>query len=206
MFVGQLIPRKGIDLLLEAMRIVHLKYPRASLELAGNDSSRGGYLRQARHCGIAAVTRFSGPVPALQVGAVLARCDVLVLPARHDGWGVVVNEAASAGKAIIASDAVGAAHHLVVPEMNGFRFSNGDVEALAQAMLHYCADPWLACDHGAASLRLFDDFTPAQNALRFEEAVRALTDRLKFVAEARPQAARFAPPGAMPSRAPSSHP
>jgi len=113
-------------------------------------------------------------VPANEVGNVIARSDVLILPARHDGWGVVLNEAASAGKAIIASSATGAAHHLVVPGMNGFRFTAGRVDELAETMQRYCEDPWLARDHGLASARLFQEFTPARNAERFVEAVDAL--------------------------------
>ncbi len=176
-FVGQLIPRKGIDVLLKAMRLVHDRHPRARLELAGSDPSRGTYPALARELGLDAVVRFTGTVPANEVGNVIARSDVLILPARHDGWGVVLNEAASAGKAIIASSATGAAHHLVVPGMNGFRFAAGQVEELAQAMQRYCEDAWLARDHGLASARLFQEFTPARNAERFIEAVDALRDQ-----------------------------
>jgi len=173
-FVGQFIPRKGIDVLLYAMRLVHARYPRARLELAGSDPSRGTYPALAHALGLDAVVRFTGTVPAQDVGSVMGRSDVLVLPARHDGWGVVLNEAASAGKAIIASSATGAAHHLVVPGMNGFQFTAGSVGELAEAMQRYCADAWLARDHGLASARLFEEFTPARNAARFVEAIDAL--------------------------------
>jgi glycosyltransferase involved in cell wall biosynthesis len=176
LFLGQLIPRKGVDFLLAAMKKVLAAYPEARLELAGTDKSGGGYARAATRLGIAHAVDFSGMIAAAHVGAVLRRCDVFVLPSRHDGWGVVLNEAASAGKAIIASDACGAAHHLVLPGVNGFRFPSGDVPALTAAMLEYCRDAPLAARHGSESRRIFEEFTPERNALRFEEAVGSLLE------------------------------
>jgi glycosyltransferase involved in cell wall biosynthesis len=113
---------------------------------------------------------------------VLQRCDVLVLPSRHDGWGVVLNEAASLGKALIASDACGGAHHLIVPQLNGFRFPSGDIAALAAAMQTYCADPALCARHGAESLRIFADFTPERNAQRLADALESLQTQAQTAA------------------------
>jgi glycosyltransferase involved in cell wall biosynthesis len=174
LFLGQLIPRKGIDFLLAAMKNVLAACPGAQLELAGTDKSGGAYAREAERLGVRHAVDFTGMIEAAHVGVVLRGCDVLVLPSRHDGWGVVLNEAASAGKAIIASDACGAAHHLVLPGVNGFRFPSGDVAALSAAMLEYCRDPSLASRHGSESLRVFQEFTPERNALRFEEALGSL--------------------------------
>lgn len=174
LFLGSLYPLKGIDLLLTAMRVVLAAYPDARLELAGNDLSAGGYERDAARLDIAHAVRFTGVVEAGQVGPVLRRNDVLILPSRHDGWGVVLNEAASLGRAIIASDASGAAHHLVRTGVNGFRFQSGNSAELAGAMAEYCRDPGLAAQHGAESLHIFEEFTPSRNARRLEEALGSL--------------------------------
>ncbi len=176
LFLGQLIPRKGIDLLLAAMQKVVKVCPEARLELAGTDRSDGAYAREAVRLGIGHAVEFTGMIEAARVGDVLGRCDVFVLPSRHDGWGVVLNEAASAGKAIVASDACGAAHHLVSHGANGFRFPAGDVGALTAAMLEYCRNPQLAVRHGGESLRVFQEFTPERNALRFQDALDSLLE------------------------------
>jgi glycosyltransferase involved in cell wall biosynthesis len=174
LFLGSLYPIKGIDLLLAAFRDVLGRSPGARLELAGHDRSNGRYARDAAHLGIGHAVRFTGAVEATRVGVVLQRCDVLILPSRHDGWGVVLNEAASMGKAIIASDACGAAYHLLAPQVNGWRFPSGDAASLARAMAAYCDEPQLAARHGAESLRIFADFTPERNAQRLEEALDSL--------------------------------
>jgi glycosyltransferase involved in cell wall biosynthesis len=174
LFLGQLCERKGIDFLLPAMATVLAAHPGARLELAGADRSAGAYEQDARRLGISHAVRFTGVIRADEIGPVLARSDVLVLPSRHDGWGVVLNEAASVGKALIASDGCGAAHHLIKHGVNGSRVPIGDVAALAAAMTKYCSDPALVGRHGAESLRLFQEFTPARNALRLEQALNSL--------------------------------
>jgi len=174
LFLGELCARKGIDLLLTAMRDVLAVHPNARLELAGKDQPGLVYERMAERLEISHAVRFIGVVKAAEIGGVLQRCDVLVLPSRHDGWGVVLNEAASLGKALIASDACGAAHHLLMPEVNGYRFRAGDRSALASAILAYCRSPGLARRHGAESLRIFEDFTPERNAERLEDALTSL--------------------------------
>ena len=58
---------------------------------------------------------------------------MFVLPSRHDGWGVVVNEAIGAGLPIIVSDRVGA-RDLVENGVNGFITIAGNVDSLASAL------------------------------------------------------------------------
>src|SRR5262249_36620557 len=123
---------------------------------------------------------FRPPVESSAIGAVIERCDVLVLPSRHDGWGMVLNEAASLGKALIATDACGAAHHLIEPGANGFRIRAGSQAELERAMSAYCLAPSLAARHGAESLRRFADFTPERNALRLEEALESLAPETRL--------------------------
>lgn len=174
LFLGQLAPHKGIDLLLLAMREVLAAHSDARLEIAGKDQSKGYYASMAERLEISHAVRFSGVVDAARIGTVLSRCEVLILPSRHDGWGVVLNEAASLGKALIASDACGAAHHLIEQQVNGFRVPVSDRFALATAMLAYCRNRNLARRHGVESLRVFENFTPERNAQRLEEAIDSL--------------------------------
>lgn len=176
LFLGQLCPRKGIDHLLHAMHDVLASHPEARLELAGRDEPGEVYERLAEHLEIRDAVAFSGVIAAAHIGSVLQRCEVLVLPSRHDGWGVVLNEAASAGKALIASDTCGAAHHLIDPHVNGYRFAADDRAGLVSSMLAYCRNPNLARRHGAESLRIFQEFTPERNALRLEQALQSLLD------------------------------
>jgi glycosyltransferase involved in cell wall biosynthesis len=66
----------------------------------------------------------------------LARADLLVLPSRWDGWGVVVNEALAVGVPVIVSDQCGVAD-LIQPGINGFVFRSEDVDDLRQVLRQF---------------------------------------------------------------------
>lgn len=179
LYVGALCHRKAIDILLRAFHTVVTQYPTARLELVGNDQSGGEYTQLAAQLGIAAAVHFAGSMPPERVGLALAACDVFVLPSRYDGWGLVLNEAAGLGKALISTDTCGAAHHLIAPGRNGFRVPADDAAALARAMLEYCCDHGLIEAHGRESELLFRDFTPERNVTRLLEAIDDLVGPIR---------------------------
>ena len=84
-YVGQLIPRKGVDLLLAAIAPLCAEEPRLRLTLVGGGSSRAALADQAEVLGIADRVDFAGVVPSEEVRSRIAGADVLVLPSRWDG-------------------------------------------------------------------------------------------------------------------------
>ncbi len=75
-----------------------------------------------------------------RIGAIYRASRVFVLPSDYEPWGVVVNEAAAAGCAMVTSSVVGAAGELVRDRINGRTFPPGRLDALAQALLEV-SDP-----------------------------------------------------------------
>jgi glycosyltransferase involved in cell wall biosynthesis len=128
-FVGQLIPRKGVDLLLRALAQV------ASAELAviGDGPERPALEKLALESGIANRVFWLGKMNAAQVQARIHDADALILPSREDGWGAVVNEALMAGTPVICSTACGAADLIKDPWL-GTVFQSGQVMDLAAAI------------------------------------------------------------------------
>jgi glycosyltransferase involved in cell wall biosynthesis len=78
-------------------------------------------------------------------------CDVFVLPSQHEPWGLVVNEAMNAGRAVVVSDDVGCQQDLVREGGTGVVFSVGDVAALAAALELVLATAGTAARLGAAA-------------------------------------------------------
>jgi len=68
-------------------------------------------------------------------------CDVFVLPSAKEPWGLVVNEAMNAAKAVLVTDRVGCAPDLVREGINGFVYPAGDVPALAEKLRRLTEDP-----------------------------------------------------------------
>ena len=79
---------------------------------------------------------FSGFLPLDELPAEFAAADAFVLPSRHDGWGVVVNQALAAGLPVIATEAVGAAELLSAPG-TGAVIPAGSADALTAALRRY---------------------------------------------------------------------
>jgi glycosyltransferase involved in cell wall biosynthesis len=173
---GVLCPRKGTDVLLDAFASVSRRCPGVRLSLVGNDTSGGAYRDQADRLGLRAAVEFTGAVPVEQLATHFAGADVAVLASRFDGWGVVLNEGASCGLPIVATDAAGAAYHLVEHGANGYRVPAGDAAALAAAMERYAREPDLVTTHGQRSRQIYEGFTPAAAAQRFRNAVASLAE------------------------------
>lgn len=151
-FVGQLIPRKGVDLLLEAMRPLFYDYPDLRLSVIGGGSEAQALEAAAHSLGIGDRVNFEGTLRSDRIYRRLASADVLVLPSRWDGWGMVVNEALSAQVPVIVSDRCGAAD-LIQHGVNGFVFRSEDVEDLRRCLRRFLgnADDRWALRSAAAS-------------------------------------------------------
>ena len=59
------------------------------------------------------------------------KSDVFIIPSLFEPWGLTVNEAMAAENAIISSNAVASSYDLVLDNVNGFKFKNGNSKDLA---------------------------------------------------------------------------
>jgi glycosyltransferase involved in cell wall biosynthesis len=103
-------------------------------------------------------------------------CDAFVLPSIHEPWGLVVNEAMNAAKAIVVSDQVGCQPDLVTDGDNGVVFPARDVGALADALASVLADPIACRKMGERSLHRIQAFS-------FEANVRGLMQAFTAASE-----------------------
>jgi glycosyltransferase involved in cell wall biosynthesis len=145
LFVGRLVERKGVHLLLEALSTLP-RERRVVLHVVG-DGPDGPRLReQAARLGLGPRAVFHGFVSREQLEARMAGCDAFVLPAVVDakgdteGLGVVLLEAMGYGKPTIAS-AAGGIVDIVRDGRNGFLVPPGDAPALAGAIVRMMDDP-----------------------------------------------------------------
>jgi glycosyltransferase involved in cell wall biosynthesis len=168
LYVGRLDPEKGLDTLLAAFRDVP-----GVLVLVG---SGGDEPRLRRLAGDR--VRFEGAKDRDEVVGYFRDADVFVLPSRSEPWGMVLNEAATAGLPIVATEESGAAHDLV--DGNGYRIAAGDVDALRDAMKTLAVDRELRSRMGARSRELAQRFTPdawADGVASAADRARRRTDR-----------------------------
>ena len=166
LFCGQMIARKGLDLLLTAFAELGNN---AHLLLVGREAELPAKLPE--RC------VYAGFQPPEELPRFFAQADVFVLPSRYDGWGVVVNQAIGAGLPVICSDMVGAGHDLVDEEKNGLKFKAGDATSLTEKMKRFLAEPALIEKWGAASREKARAFTPEAGASKWVEAITEVLPR-----------------------------
>jgi glycosyltransferase involved in cell wall biosynthesis len=100
---------------------------------------------------------------------------VFVLPARHEPWGLVVNEVMNAGKAVIVTDDVGAYPDLVQDGVEGFVYPVGDLDALTGALRKVLWIPGLAEEMGRRGLERINRWSFEEDIVGLRQAVAALT-------------------------------
>jgi glycosyltransferase involved in cell wall biosynthesis len=132
-YIGQLVHRKGIDILLEAMAPLWTSFSSVQLRLIGVGSEHASIVAKVLQDGVAHRVTVEGPLQSSQIHEFLSRSSALVLPSRWDGWGLVINEALSAGIPVIASDRCGAAD-LILHGINGYVFRSEDIGSLRDCL------------------------------------------------------------------------
>ncbi len=110
---GQLIHRKGIDLLLKACSTL----PKSGwhLDIYGDGPARRPLEQFAARLGLDNRITFYGMVPNDTVQKAIAAANCAVLPSRFEGWGALVNESLSVGTPVICTSRCGATSLLSEP-------------------------------------------------------------------------------------------
>lgn len=97
--VRRLVPRMGLEVLLEAWRVAMPDLPRGStLLVAGDGPLRADLAQSVRRLGLTDSVRLLGRVPDRELADLYRAADVAVVPSlEHEGFGLVVLEAAACG-------------------------------------------------------------------------------------------------------------
>jgi poly(glycerol-phosphate) alpha-glucosyltransferase len=172
---GQMIARKGLDLLLEAFSRLD---ERAHLLLVGREAELPQLLPRLAPA-VRARIEYAGFQAPEDLPRFFAAADGFVLPSRYDGWGVVVNQALGAGLPILCSDQVGAVYDLVEEGVNGCRFRADNVDALEAALRRLLDHPELIPQWGRASRARAAAWSPEAGAEKWVQALREITAEVR---------------------------
>ena len=154
LFVGRLVHGKGPDIAISAFSQSKLA-ERATLVVAGEGPERLALEKISGNR-----ISFVGNQSREELRRLYHSADILLLPSRSDVWGLVLNEAAAAGVAAIASDAVGAAVDLIQDGENGLIVGAGKVDAFRAALDRLADDTGLMRQLGVAARKISSSHTP----------------------------------------------
>lgn len=145
-FVGRIIPQKGLDILIEAFSRLEKSYNNILLLVVGGPS-RGGYHKESsqkyyRYCKELASKKakniyFIGEVNSSMIQNYYYLADVFVHPHKKyiskkkpvwEGWGNVIVEATSMGLPLIVTDRVSSAFEMIENGKNGIIVDSDNLE------------------------------------------------------------------------------
>lgn len=132
LFLGNLIPRKGLHTLLEALTLLHTSDWR--LSVVGSPSNDATYAHRARQlserAGLSSQVTYHGAVSDDALAQLLRSNHLLAVPSSYEGFGIVYLEGMSFGLPAIATTS-GAAGEIITHGQDGFLIAPGDSQALA---------------------------------------------------------------------------
>jgi glycosyltransferase involved in cell wall biosynthesis len=147
LYCGGLLPNKGIDVLLEAIRLVVRKNT-IILDILG-DGDWESYQQKVEAFGLSDYVRYHGYVPYHLINEYYKKGYLLVAPTKHEAFGLTIVEAMASGLPVIAT-AVTSVPELVKNGVTGILVPWNDAGALAEAIITLLDNPEMAKSMGQA--------------------------------------------------------
>jgi len=133
LFSGRLVPRKGIDILIDVWPKVIKKFPNARLLIIGSGKTQADSLEEKikNQCSQQKLSNIYFEGEVIDPEKYYSAADILVFPSKKEGFPNVLLEAMSCQLAIIASR-IGGATDLIINNQTGILFDNEDTESLKE--------------------------------------------------------------------------
>jgi glycosyltransferase involved in cell wall biosynthesis len=174
LFAGKLEPKKQPDVLAKIFSELNRKD--VHLIIAGT-----GILEKKMKAEFAKFSNihFVGFYNQYEMPILYASCSVFILPSKGPGetWGLAINEAMAAGKAIIVSDACGAASDLVKHFYNGFVFRSDSEQDMKSTIMFFIENKDEVEIMGEKSLQIIKNYTYENDCIVLEMTLNKLMYR-----------------------------
>ncbi|MGE3141905.1 MAG: glycosyltransferase family 4 protein [Hyphomonadaceae bacterium] len=181
LFVGRLVPEKGVDVLLAAAAELKRRGKPARLALIGAEDEGVSLARMIEEAGLSDWATHLGPLPAAAVAQAQSEAKIVAVPSRNEPFGLAALEGMAMGAVIVASNAGG------LPEAvgeAGLLVPARDAIAWADAFESLLSDPARREALRAAAPAHLARFTARRMAEGYIEALREAVARKTHAARA----------------------
>jgi glycosyltransferase involved in cell wall biosynthesis len=166
LFVGRLMPQKGVDHLLHALAAMKKQ---ASLDIVGDGPSRAALEALAGELGIATRVRWHGQLSQSQLPRLYQSAAAVVVPSTEEGLGLVAVEALLCETPVVAFDS-GGLRDVIQHDRTGLLVPPGDRTALARTLDDLLGREGRGSDLGRAGrLYALSAFAPESAARRYAD-------------------------------------
>lgn len=185
--LGQLIPRKGLSELLDALAVARQRTPgRLTATIAGEGPMRRAIEQKIATCGLGDVVSLVGHIDPAGLPDLYRSHNVLVFPSLSDSFGVVPLEAMRAGLPVIASKYAAVADDFVEDGVTGRVIDPRDSSQFVAALLEAAAWPSWMDAAGATAIMRMEEASPGAAATTLLTAATQAVSR----SQARPRRLR----------------
>jgi glycosyltransferase involved in cell wall biosynthesis len=140
LFVGSLIPRKAIHLLIDAFSEVIKQHPRARLMIVGDGPQGGELEKKIQEKGLNGFVSLEGRKSQAELRYYYSAADLFVLPSLMESFGLVFIEAMLCGCPVLGT--AEALKEILPSDANGFYIPPGDVQLLTRGIHKALKRPW----------------------------------------------------------------
>ncbi len=133
LFVGRLIPVKGLDVLIDAIYQLLQYTEEFQVYIVGEGDEQKNISSQIKNLSLDQYIFLEGKKEGLELLEYYSSCDLFVLPSRYEPFGAVVNEALISGLPVICTNNVGA-KHMISEGVNGSIVKADDAMELYKAI------------------------------------------------------------------------
>ncbi len=171
LYSGSLIHRKGVDLLARSFVRLRNEGHKAKLRILGT----GPLLPKLRDTlsSVPESVEFIGFSDWSELPKHYASSDVLCVPSRYDGWGLVIPEGLASGLPVIATDRMGAALEFVETNKNGWLIKSDNEEAIVNVMREAVSAPKSTLNNlSQGAIESVENHSLTLGAARFKNYVR----------------------------------
>jgi glycosyltransferase involved in cell wall biosynthesis len=166
LFVGRLMPQKGVDHLLHALAAMKTQ---ASLDIVGDGPSRAALETLSRELGVASRVRWHGQLSQSELPRLYQSAAAVVVPSAEEGLGLVAVEALLCETPVVAFDS-GGLRDVIQHDRTGLLVPSGDRTALARTLDDLLTRDGRGGDLGRAGrLYALSAFAPESAARRYAE-------------------------------------
>ncbi|MGE5575133.1 MAG: glycosyltransferase family 4 protein [Ignavibacteria bacterium] len=156
LFVGSLVPRKGLHFLVEAAKKIVKEKADTKFLIVGDGPLKNQLTASLREANLSNNFKFMGNFKDDIMPAVYNCADVFVLPSIQEGQGIVLLEAQASGKPVVAFD-VGGVNEALHNGETGLLAERGNTGELADALLKLLSDKSLREKFGANGRRFVSE-------------------------------------------------
>lgn len=164
--IGRLCYKKGFDILINAFKLVTAQIDDIDLFIAGSGPDEARLREIITTSGLQGRVKLYGYTDRKTTAELFKGCEFVIVPSRHEAFGLIILEAMASGKIVIASRS-GGPQEIIGHDIDGILVENGNIQALAQAILNVLGDAQLRPRLTRNLATKIADFTVAKKGKEF---------------------------------------